>query len=373
MTVSIQRHHGRIALAAIAASAVGIAVLGIAAGADTTAQPARASQIAPQPQPFGGGFIQPDQSQSGAAAEAAATDATENQETGLVYINTSVDYGTAEAAGTGMILTSDGEILTNHHVIEGATSIKVQVVTTGQTYTASVIGYDATHDVAVLKLKNASGLTPVTTDTSSTVAAGDAVTGVGNANGDGGAASASAGTVLGLNESITVGDESGGPVSRLTGLIEIDADIIAGDSGGALYDSDGEVIGMNTAASNGSANVTGYAIPINQALSIAGQITSGTQTGDVQIGNRGYLGVELSPQVTGALVAGVVSGSAADNAGVTAGSTITSFNGASIMSAQGLSEAVSGLKQGDRVTVAWTDASGQAHNATVALGTGPVA
>lgn len=364
------RPRARFVLAGIAACTLGLTGVAVASGAGATAQTTRVNQAAPSRQPYVGTFAPPGTTTT--TTESTATAATTAQETGLVYINTTLDYGTGEAAGTGMILTSDGEILTNHHVVEGATAIKVEVVTTGQTYSAEVVGYDSTHDVAVLQLKDASGLTPVTTDTSQDVAAGDAITGVGNANGTGGTASASAGTVVALDQSITVSSETGGAATQLTGLIEIDADIISGDSGGALYDADGEVIGMNTAASRGTADVTGYAIPISQALTIADQIDSGVESTDVQIGNRGYLGIELSPQVTGALVAGVVTGSAAEDAGLVAGSTITSLNGSSITSAQGLSEDVAGLDQGDRVTLAWTDTSGQAHNATVTLGSGPV-
>lgn len=384
-TLSTRRRHGRVVLAGIAACAVGLTGAGLAVHASQESSSAAAVQtLSPQQSYYYGGGHDgpPDLSQSlpsqgqfgqeSQAAESPTTDATDAQEVGLVYINTTLDYGTGEAAGTGMILTSDGKILTNHHVVEGATSISVEVVSTGQTYTADVVGYDSTHDVAVLQLQDASGLTPVKTDTANQVTAGDAVTGVGNANGDGGAASASAGTVKAIDQSITVSGENGGAASQLTGLIEVDADIISGDSGGALYDSDGEVIGMNTAASNGSTNVTGYAIPIAQALSIAEQISSGTTSADVQIGNHGYLGVQLSSQVTGALVAGVVNGSAAEAAGVTAGSTITSFNGASVTSAESLSTAVDATSVGDRATVAWTDSTGQAHHETLTLGSGPI-
>jgi S1-C subfamily serine protease len=303
-------------------------------------------------------------------------DATTAQEAGLVYINTTVDYGAGQAAGTGMILTSDGEILTNHHVVEGATAITVQVVSTGKTYQAAVIGYDSTHDVAVLQLQNASGLTTIKPDTSGDVQVGDKVTGVGNANGDGGAASAAAGTVSALNQSITVRSESGGASERLSGLIKVSADIIAGDSGGALYDSDGEVIGMNTAASSGSADVTGYAVPIAQALTIAQQIESGTESSTVHIGSTGFLGVQMtqaaSGESDGALVAGIVDGSAAESAGITRGSTITAFNGSSITSAAQLSKAVAAVDAGKSVNVAWTDASGTSHTATVTLKAGPI-
>jgi S1-C subfamily serine protease len=309
---------------------------------------------------------------SGATQESTATDATATQERGLVYVDTILDHGAGEAAGTGMVLTADGEVLTNHHVVEGSTSISVEVVSTGRTYDAEVVGYDATHDVAVLQLDDAAGLTTVTTDPDEVVAAGDPVTAVGNANGDGGAASAAAGTVTAVDQAITVASETGGEASRLSGLIEVDADIIAGDSGGALYDDEGEVVGMSTAASSGSPDVTGYAVPIAQALAVAEQIEAGTSSDTVQIGDHGYLGVSLSSEVTGALVAGVQDDSPAAGAGLVAGSTITALGGRAVTSADALADAVAERSVGDRVTVAWTDPSGLAHTETVTLGEGPV-
>lgn len=303
------------------------------------------------------------------------TDATAAQESGLVYINTTVDYGSGQAAGTGMILTSDGEILTNHHVVEGATAITVQVVSTGKTYRAAVIGYDAAHDVAVLQLQGASGLTTIKPDSSTAVQVGDKVIGVGNANGDGGSASASAGTVTALNESITVRSDFGGASERLRGLIKVAADIIPGDSGGALYDTDGEVIGMNTAASTGSANVSGYAIPIGQALTIAQQIENSDESGTVHVGSTGFLGVQMAQSFggsDGALVAGTIGGSPAESAGITRGSTITAFNGAAISSGAQLSKAVAAVDAGKSVTVSWTDSTGASHAATVTLEAGPI-
>lgn len=377
----------RLAVAGIATATAGMTALGITAGHSASTASAAGStvqqQALVQPPPVRGGFGGPSTrlgqesqptdggSTSTPGSTSTATDATEAQEVGLVYVNTTLD-GSGTAAGTGMVLTSDGEILTNHHVVEGATSISVQVVSTGASYAAEVVGYDATHDVAVLQLDDASGLTPVTTDTEEAVAVGDEVTGVGNANGDAGAASAAAGTVVAVDRSITVSSETGGEASRLAGLIEVDADIIPGDSGGALYDDDGEVVGMNTAASSGTADVTGYAVPIGQALTIADQIEAGTASDTVQIGNHGYLGVSLSSEVTGALVAGVESGSPAQDAGIATGSTITSLNGGAVVSADALAAAVARLAVGERATVAWTDPSGQAHSATLVLGEGPV-
>ncbi|TCN40378.1 trypsin-like peptidase [Kribbella orskensis] len=174
--------------------------------------------------------------------------ATADEQAGLVLVSTTLAGDSGTAAGTGMVIDEDGIVLTNHHVVEGSDSIKVTVATTDTTYTARVLGTDAVHDIAVLQLVGADNLTTVTPD--STVAVGDEVTAVGDANGDGGNLTASAGSVTALAQSITVQGEDGTP-SELDGLIEVDADVIAGDSGGALLDADGQVVGMTTAASSG--------------------------------------------------------------------------------------------------------------------------
>src|SRR5580658_6290595 len=213
----------------------------------------------------------------------------------------------ATSEGTGIVLTSNGEILTNNHVIEGATSIKVTDIGNGKTYTATVVGYDASQDVAVLQLQGASGLTIASLGDSSSVQAGDTVVALGNAQGKGGTPSVAAGTVTALNQSITASDELSGASEQLTGLIEDNANIQPGDSGGSLVNSYGEVIGMDTAANTGysfqsptgqsGTGSTGaeqaYAIPINEALSIAKQIEAGTTTASIHIGATAFLVVEI--------------------------------------------------------------------------------
>ncbi len=176
---------------------------------------------------------------------------------GLVNINTVLGYEGARAAGTGIVLTPDGEVLTNHHVIQGATQISVVNVGNGKTYQASVVGYDDSHDIAVLKLKDASGLQTAKIGDSSTVKVGDDVVGIGNAGGKGGTPSYAAGDVTALNQAITATDESGQNPENLTGLIATDANIQAGDSGGPLANSAGEVIGVDTAGSGGNGDQGG--------------------------------------------------------------------------------------------------------------------
>jgi len=169
---------------------------------------------------------------------------------GLVDVVSTIDYGEGEAAGTGIVLTSSGEVLTNNHVVEGATSIKVADIGNGKTYTAAVVGYDATSDVAVIKLQDASGLQTASLGNSGTVAVGESVVAIGNAGGVGGTPSAAPGTVTGLDQSITASDGSTGSAEQLANLVETDADVQPGDSGGPLVDTSGQVVAIDTAGSS---------------------------------------------------------------------------------------------------------------------------
>ncbi|NGN95317.1 trypsin-like serine protease [Nocardioides sp. KC13] len=219
---------------------------------------------------YGGVPLDPyQQGASGSTATVDSEPATDAESTGVVLLDTIVGHGTAQGAGTGLTITADGIVVTNHHVVEGATSITVTDPSTGTTYDATVLGYDATHDVAVLQLEGASGLATVATDRDAATQ-GEQVTSVGNAGGQG-ELSAADGTVTDPSTAITVSNEDG-TSTRLTDLIETDADVVSGDSGGALLDEDGEVIGMNVAATSGSAEISGYAIPIDTVLDIAAQI-----------------------------------------------------------------------------------------------------
>ena len=248
-------------------------------------------------------------------------------------IDTTLGYSGEEAAGTGIVLTSNGEILTNNHVIDGATTISVTDVGNGKTYSASVVGYDKTKDVAVLQLHNASGLQTASI-TTSTASVGETVVGIGNAGGTGGTPSAAGGTVTALDQSITASDEGDGTSEQLTGLIETNADIQAGDSGGSLVNSAGQVIGMDTAASSGtsfqsaqeSSGYQGYAIPIGEATTLAKEIEAGDSSSTVHIGTTAFLGVEIqaagdgygNEASNGATVAGVITDSPAQEAGLAA-------------------------------------------------------
>jgi S1-C subfamily serine protease len=168
----------------------------------------------------------------------------------IVDVTSTLGFQHATAKGTGIVLTSNGEILTNNHVISGATSVSVTDIGNGKTYKATVVGYDQSHDVAVLQLSGASGLTTASTGDSSTVNTGDNVVALGNAGGKGGTPSVATGQVTALNQSITASDEGAGTSENLTGMIQTDANIQAGDSGGPLVNEHGQVIGMDTAASS---------------------------------------------------------------------------------------------------------------------------
>ena len=365
---------------------------------------------------------------------------------GLVDVVSTLGDENGEAAGTGMVLTSTGEVLTNNHVIDGATSISVTDIGNGRTYKASVVGYDKTQDVAVLQLQDASGLATVSLGNSGTVSTGQSVVAIGNAEGKGGQPSVVTGSVTALNQSITASDEGSSSSEQLTGMIETNAPIEPGDSGGSLVNSAGQVIGMDTAASTSSETPTAqtanpgqqsqgqsgqgqsgqgqsgtqaFAIPINEAVSIAAQIDGGQSSATLHLGSTAFLGVELSSTGTGTgtgagglgggygsgsdggygygsgdgssgdggygygssdggtsttsgvQIEGALSGSPAASAGLSAGDVITSIGGQSVTSATQMQSIIAAYHPGDKVSISWTDASGQTQTATVTFASGP--
>ena len=328
------------------------------------------------------------QSYGGSAPSSSTTvdsdPATAAQSRGVALIDTVLTDG--EAAGTGIVLTSDGEVLTNYHVVEGSTSVKVTLPssggTSGKTYTASVVGVDQTADVALLQLKDASGLAVAKID-DDTLKTGDDVTAVGNAGGTG-TLTAADGKVSALAASITTQSEDSVAGEKLTKMIETSADVVAGDSGGPLLDDEGEVVGIDTAASSG-ADIDGYAVPIETALAVVTQIRSGDETSVVRIGAAAFLGVEVASSTaddsgygygddaaSGATIAGVVDGDAADDAGLQAGDTITKVGSTTVTDPAGLTKALATMNPGDKVTVTWTTADGDSRSATLTLDASPV-
>jgi S1-C subfamily serine protease len=404
---------GAAGIASAAAIAIGGAQL---AGTSTAAGASASTNVTQATSPFAGGYgtrggrtwgLVPDSGDTGssdssgttpstadgsgtATTPGMTTEASASQLVGVVDIVTTVNYDQGEAAGTGMVLTSSGEVLTNNHVIEGATSINVTVLSTGRSYPATVVGTSPANDVAVLQLSGASELATVDLGSSSALQVGDAVIGVGNAGNEAGT-SAATGQVTALDQDITASDGTGTDSEQLTGLIMTDAAIEAGDSGGPLYDAQGQVVGIDTAAQTSGRSgqtVAGYAIPIDTALGVAEQISSGVDTVTIHQGVPAFLGIQAAQAATGfgesangfgsstgsstgAPVSGVVSGSAAQGAGITTGSTITAVGGTTLSSAVDLTTALATHDPGDRVSVAWTDASGATHRATVTLGSGP--
>ena len=312
---------------------------------------------------------------------------------GLVDINTQLGNPNAQAAGTGIVISSSGEVLTNNHVINGATSISVTDIGNGQTYPATVVGYDRSHDIAVLQLQGASGLQTASIGDSSGVVVGDAIAAIGNAGGRGGTPSITGGTVSALNQTVTVSDDTGGS-EQLAGLIQVAADVQPGDSGGPLVNTAGQVIGVDTAGSAGSrlrpSGGEGLAIPINDAIAISTQIEAGNASATIHIGPTGILGVLVQqpstpakpgqrgrfsnrhrPAAAGALVAGVTPGSPAEQSGLTTGDVIVSLDAATVDSLATLTSLLAAHHPGDSVQLAWIDPAGQQHTATVQLAAGP--
>jgi S1-C subfamily serine protease len=422
-------------------SYLAVALAAGALGAGTVValyHPASSSSAAPQPSSSAPAPAQlvptPSNSGSGSGTSASEQAILNKVRPGLVIIDTTLQYDSEQAAGTGMVINSDGLVLTNNHVIEGSTSVKVTDMGNGQTYTAKVLGYDVTGDIALLQLQNASGLRTVPLGDSAAVKTGDPVVAMGNAEGQSAIVPA-AGRVIGLNQTITAGDQGGTITSEtLHGMIETNASIVSGDSGGPLASSSGQVIGMDTAGNNvsfsGQQGAAGFAIPTNTALSVAQQIAAGHATSAITIGYPPFMGVYIATgsdsnpehqaaqqngngtgfgfggngsgfggngsgfggnsgqscytsgrdlaapstiaQVnSGTLIIGIICNGPAAAAGMTAGSVITSVNGQAIGSPASLTGVVSRYHSGQVISVTWVSPSGQHSTSNLTLGAGP--
>ncbi len=347
---------------------------------------------------------------------------------GLVVINSRLQDDGADvsgAAGTGMIISRSGLVLTNNHVIDASNGLTATVVSTGKTYPAVYLGYDKGSDVAVIRLEGASGLTPVPLGDSSAVRVGDRVVAMGNANGTGSITTVT-GAITGLNEAITASDEgSSESAEHLTGMLQTDADIVRGDSGGPLVTAAGKVIGMDTASSSdimASQQNMGFAIPINKAITVARQIIAGKPGPGVHIGATGFVGVlvptapgggqsaqtsprvqlqqmeeseqqdlgpggslypapggclsntadagipeHIAPASSGALVLGALCDSPAAAAGLAAGDVITSAAGQQVSSPASLTTILATVRAGKKITVVWVTPAGQTITRLVTL------
>jgi S1-C subfamily serine protease len=314
----------------------------------------------------------------GTGTQQSTTAPTSAQATGVVLIDSVLGYQGAQSAGTGMVLTSDGLVLTNNHVVQGATSVTVTIGATGKTYKAEVVGTDKSKDVALLQLQDASGLATVTLDDDEGVTSGDTVTAVGNAQG-GGELVAAPGSVTATDQSMTASTESSDGSETLSGLIEFSAGVVSGDSGGPLLDSEGEVVGMTTAASSGGTNTVAYAIEITDALAVAHKIDEGQAGDGIVIGTPAFLGVAFSSgsaggTISGATVQQVLQGTPAAKAGIVAGDTITKVDSKAVSSADALSTTLGTYSPGDKVKITWVSGTtGKTQSATVTLMAGPAA
>lgn len=376
-------HFGRKVASAVAALAVlgGVGLAGYQLGNSHSPTPSTSSQTIPSPSSSGGPSV--NSSTINASKLAAEVDPS--------VVDVTWTYQGQTSAGTGIILTSSGEVLTNNHVVAGSVQLTVQVAGTGPKYQAKVLGTDVTQDVALIQIEGGSGFHAAKIGNSNDNRVGEPVVAIGNALALPGPPTVTEGSITALGRSITASDSASGLSEKLSGMIQVDAPLEPGNSGGPLVDASGQVIGMNTAAQTGGGQSTtsvGFSIPINHALSIASQIQKGRSSSTIQIGAPAFLGIEgqdvppagsagvggygYNPPVrSGALVYAVIPGTPAASAGLTAGDVITSFNGQSISSVSDLSSAIHQDKPGDKATIGWVDLSGNSHSATITLAAGP--
>jgi len=309
----------------------------------------------------------------------------------VVDLDSSLGYEGLMAAGTGIVIGTQGIVLTNNHVIDGETSLSAFDPVTGRHYRGVVVGYDVASDVAVVALRGASGL-PVAVTAPTGAQVGEQVVAVGNAGGKGGRPTAAGGNVTALDRSVVATDRAEGTTEHLSGLIVTDARVQLGDSGGPLVDAAGAVVGMDTAATKGAASAAsdeGFAIPITAALAIAGRIIAGKASGAIHVGPTPFLGVRAAvsacgtgsghtsiPSGAGALVCDVIPGSAAAASGLAPGDVITSVSGRRVRGPAALDQVLlSGFHPGEVVSVGY-EASGTesaVRTARVTLGSGPPA
>jgi serine protease Do len=303
------------------------------------------------------------------AAAAAAV------EPAVVQITTKIDYQQAIGTGTGTVIDPGGVVLTNYHVVAGANTVTGTVG--GRDYPADLVGYDRKHDIAVIQLRGAGGLPAAPIGDSGQVVVGEPTVGLGNARGVGAPLTHETGPVTALNRTVNAEDSLTGSSEEVNGLIEVAADVVPGDSGGPLVNSAGQVIGVVTAASvtyQMGPGGEGFAIPINDAMAVAGQIRSGAPSATVHIGQPVLLGVGVGSQprrAGGIIVRDVMSGGPADRAGVAIGDVLTVLDGASLDSATTLTSVLDRHYPGDVVDLTWIDRSGQQRTGKATLVSGP--
>lgn len=352
----------------------------------------------PTPPGLGGGAL------SSTGSKVSAARIADSVEPAVVDIRTTVVQPVGQAAGTGMILTSSGEVLTNNHVVENASTIEVSIAGRRGSFPATVIGVNPTKDVALLQIKGVHGLPYVHLGNSSTVSVGDPVVAIGNALGLGGTPSVVTGEISATDRTITASDP-GLQAETLHHLLQTTAPIQSGDSGGPLLDASGKVIGMDTAnvANGGATNDTiGFAIPINAARAIVDQMRHHEAVGGTILGSAPFLGIYEAASGTGATsgggqfgglpgfggtsgtagtpppasaqgvtVAAVVNGGPAQQAGLAQGDVITAIGGTPTPTWSALRKAISARRPGQKVSVAYVGPSGASHTVRVVLGAFP--
>lgn len=280
------------------------------------------------------------------------------KESSSYFSSSTSESDTLSALGSGVIISSDGYVVTNAHVVEDAD--KVTVLIDNVEYDATVVGSDTSTDIAVLKV-DLTNLTPITIGDSNNLKVGEWCMTIGSPYGLD--ESAAAGIVSALYRSTAMTSTSG--VSIYANLVQTDAAINSGSSGGALVDQTGALIGISTLTTESGSGI-GFAIPVNTVMDIANQLI------DNGVAYHSYLGVTLSDSSssssssTGATVASVSSGFAADNAGIKAGDVITKVDGTDISSAAGLVIAIRGYDIGDTVTLTYVR-DGQTYTTTCTL------
>lgn len=309
-------------------------------------------------------------SPAAAAGHTTRTVRTKSANTGIVDIYTTLGYEHgAAAAGTGMLISRNGEVLTNNHVIREATKFKVVDVTTHRSYNATVVGYSVSHDIAVLQLANASHLQTIKLGGYVKLHVGQPVVARGNAQGRGGAPKAAPGRVVALHRKIVARDITGDS-ETLRNVIATNTAVEPGDSGGPLEDVHNRAIGMVTAGSTVGA-ARGFAIPIRQALLYARTIMKGKSSAAIHVGPTAFLGVVLKDVSGGTKVQQVLPNLPADAAGLVAGDVITSLNGAPIASMADMRQALLSLAVGTAVSIGWNDTAGTAQTGTITPASGP--
>lgn len=338
-------------------------------------------------------------------------------EPSVVDVTSTLRYDAETSLGTGFIVDGHaGLVLTNNHVVRDATSVTVTLPGTGRSYPARIVGTDPGADVAVLQLAGATGLTAAPIGGPSAVTVGAPVLAIGNQAGGDGRPAARPGVIESLGRTIQAADGTSGFTETLHGMLQTSAQIELGDSGGPLADSAGAVIGMDTAAGTGTPPV-GYAIPIATAMGIERQITAGRSAPGIVLGTSGFLGVvvrqgaatspasqarreqgrrtdgggsprspgcvgteaaarvptAVAPARSGALVDGVLCGTGAAAAGITAGDVIIAAAGRPVPSPDALTAIMSGSRPGGVVAVTWVDVAGTTRTSLIRLTIAPAA